>query len=93
MKVIIAYDISTLDSRSKSRYRKVVGICKSFGIRQQKSVFECNLNRALLKDLLKKIKLIQNGTEDRVTVYRVLKIMSVGSAQEGLLSKDTAWIY
>lgn len=41
MKVIVSYDVSTVDAKGKARLRRVAKACKSYGVRVQFSVFEC----------------------------------------------------
>ena len=44
MMVLITYDVNTETAISRRRLRRVAKICKNFGQRVQKSVFECLLN-------------------------------------------------
>ena len=43
MLVLVTYDVSTLDSNGSRRLRKMAKTCVNYGIRVQKSVFECNV--------------------------------------------------
>jgi len=43
MLVLVTYDVSTMDSAGVRRLRKVAKACVNYGIRVQKSVFECNI--------------------------------------------------
>jgi CRISPR-associated protein Cas2 len=43
MKVLVAYDVSTVDPAGTKRLRRVAGACQDYGQRVQKSVFECSL--------------------------------------------------
>lgn len=55
MLVLIAYDVSTVESAGRRRLRKVAQACKDYGTRAQKSVFECHVGDkewAILKDRL-----------------------------------------
>ena len=55
MLVLIAYDVSTVESAGRRRLRKVAQACKDYGTRAQKSVFECHVGDkewAVLKDRL-----------------------------------------
>ena len=57
--VIITYDVSTTTKEGRRRLRRVAQTCKNFGLRAQKSVFEClvddtqlaNLKISLLKEI------------------------------------------
>jgi len=43
MLVLVAYDVSTQDAHGRRRLRRVAQECENFGIRVQKSLFECVL--------------------------------------------------
>lgn len=43
MMVLITYDVSTVDREGERRLRRVAQACKDYGIRVQKSVFECQV--------------------------------------------------
>jgi CRISPR-associated protein Cas2 len=43
MKVLVAYDVSTVDPAGTKRLRRVAGACEDYGQRVQKSLFECSL--------------------------------------------------
>jgi CRISPR-associated protein Cas2 len=43
MLVLVTYDVSTLDLAGTRRLRKLAKTCVNYGIRVQKSVFECNV--------------------------------------------------
>lgn len=43
MKVLIAYDVCTIDAAGEKRLRRVARACLDYGQRVQKSVFECSL--------------------------------------------------
>lgn len=43
MTVIVAYDVSTVNLPGRRRLRRVAQHCENFGVRVQKSLFECVL--------------------------------------------------
>ena len=43
MLVVVAYDVNTETSAGRKRLRRVARVCEDFGLRVQKSVFECLL--------------------------------------------------
>ena len=43
MKVLIAYDVCTVDAAGAKRLRRVAQACEDYGQRVQKSVFECSV--------------------------------------------------
>jgi len=42
--VIVSYDVSTIDSKGKTRLRKVAKECQNYGQRVQNSVFEIDVD-------------------------------------------------
>lgn len=71
MWVIVAYDVRTEEKEGQRRLRKVCQVCKNFGQRVQKSVFECQVNdiqyEQLKRGLIKTIK----KEEDNLRIYRL----------------------
>jgi len=49
--VLIAYDIVTDDKKGRRRLRRVAKVCERYGIRVQKSVFECQGDDKTLQKL------------------------------------------
>jgi len=45
MIVLITYDVSTLEKAGRRRLRRVARACKDYGVRVQKSVFECQMEQ------------------------------------------------
>jgi CRISPR-associated protein Cas2 len=45
MLVLITYDVSTTDDAGPRRLRRVARACSDYGVRVQKSVFECQLGQ------------------------------------------------
>jgi CRISPR-associated protein Cas2 len=43
VKVLIAYDVCTVDEKGARRLRRVARACEDFGQRVQKSLFECTV--------------------------------------------------
>lgn len=60
MLILVTYDVSTVDKSGQRRLRRVAQACEDYGVRVQKSVFECQVGRkewVLLRDrLLREIK-------------------------------------
>jgi len=58
--ILITYDVSTVAKAGQRRLRRVAQACEDYGVRVQKSVFECQVGQtewALLRDrLLREIK-------------------------------------
>ena len=45
MRVLIGYDVATADKEGQKRLRAVARACKDYGVRVQKSLFECKLGQ------------------------------------------------
>lgn len=60
MLILVTYDVSTVEKAGHRRLRRVARACEDYGVRVQKSVFECQVGQTewiQLKDrLLKEIK-------------------------------------
>ncbi len=71
MFVLIAYDVSTADKPGQKRLRRVARACEDYGVRVQKSLFECRVGKgewaALRNRLLQEIDLKQ----DSLRFYRL----------------------
>ena len=71
MRLLVTYDVSTLDSAGRRRLRRVAKVCQNYGERVQKSVFECEVDtttRTMLEqNLLDEIDLDQ----DNLRIYQL----------------------
>ncbi|MEW6160431.1 MAG: CRISPR-associated endonuclease Cas2 [Verrucomicrobiota bacterium] len=69
MLILITYDVSTVLKQGQRRLRRVAQACEDYGVRVQKSVFECQVGEkewVLLRDrLLREIK----ADEDSLRFY------------------------
>ncbi|MCU0772235.1 MAG: CRISPR-associated endonuclease Cas2 [Verrucomicrobia bacterium] len=45
MLVLVTYDVSTTEKAGQRRLRRVARACEDYGVRVQKSVFECQVGR------------------------------------------------
>ena len=66
MLVVVTYDLSTVNAKPGARrLRRVAKVCESYGVRVQKSVFECQVGAtewvALRAKLLREIKLDEDS--------------------------------
>lgn len=53
--MLVTYDVSTVEAAGRRRLRRVARACSDYGVRVQKSVFECRIGQAewaLLRDRL-----------------------------------------
>jgi CRISPR-associated protein Cas2 len=71
MWIIVAYDVSTETKPGRRRLRRVAQVCKDFGQRVQKSVFECQVNEMKFEDLRRKLLREINREEDNLRLYRL----------------------
>ncbi|MCC7373248.1 MAG: CRISPR-associated endonuclease Cas2 [Verrucomicrobiales bacterium] len=69
MLILVTYDVATVETAGKRRLRRVAQACEDYGVRVQKSVFECQVGQqewVLLRDrLLREI----NAGEDSLRFY------------------------
>ena len=69
MIVVVAYDVSTESKQGRRRLRRIAQVCKDYGQRVQKSVFECVLREVdwlqLRQRLLEEVSL----EEDSLRIY------------------------
>ena len=69
MLILVTYDVSTVEKPGRRRLRRVAQACEDYGVRVQKSVFECQVGQTewvRLKDrLLREIK----ADEDSLRFY------------------------
>ena len=63
---IVAYDIT-----SPKRLRRVALACLDYGIRIEKSVFECDLRQDQFEELWEKLKSIVNSDLDSLVCYPI----------------------
>lgn len=69
MLVLVTYDVSTLDGDGIRRLRKVAKTCVNYGIRVQKSVFECNVQPWQWEELKSELLKLYNPAEDSLRFY------------------------
>ena len=63
---LIAYDIG-----NPRRLRRVAKICADYGIRMEKSVFECDLTDQQMMQFWERLRRVVDEDEDRVFDYRI----------------------
>ena len=93
MIVLITYDVNTEDADGKRRLRHVAKVCMNYGIRVQKSVFECNLSPAQRVTIESDLRRIIDEEKDSLRIYDLgsnpSKITHIGSKEplrfDGLL--------
>ena len=69
MLILVTYDVATVEKAGRRRLRRVARVCEDYGVRVQKSVFECQVGQKewvqLRAGLLKEIK----AEEDSLRFY------------------------
>ena len=69
MLILVTYDVSTVEKAGQRRLRRVAQACEDYGVRVQKSVFECQVGQmewvSLRDRLLREIK----ADEDSLRFY------------------------
>ena len=73
MKVLVTYDVVTETPEGRRRLRKVAQVCKNYGQRVQKSVFECTVNEMLYERMLRALLKCIDEEEDSLRLYRLLE--------------------
>ncbi|RMD84620.1 MAG: CRISPR-associated endonuclease Cas2 [Lentisphaerae bacterium] len=66
MLYLVAYDIC-----DPKRLKKVAKVCEDFGIRVEKSVFECDLAPNDFNELWRRLHSVIDEDEDAVVAYRI----------------------
>ncbi len=65
MLILVTYDVSTVEKAGQRRLRRVAQTCEDYGVRVQKSVFECQVGQvewvSLRDRLLREIKASQDS--------------------------------
>ncbi len=71
MLLIVCYDVNTETREGRRRLRRVAKICESIGQRVQKSVFECQVDRAQFEMLERNLIAEIKAAEDNLRFYRI----------------------
>jgi CRISPR-associated protein Cas2 len=71
MLVIVCYDVNTETRAGRRRLRRVARVCEGIGQRVQKSVFECQVDRARLEALERQLLAEIDAGEDNLRLYKI----------------------
>lgn len=71
MLVIVCYDVNTETREGRRRLRRVAKACEGRGQRVQKSVFECQLELAVMEELERRLLSIIDLDQDCLRLYRL----------------------
>ena len=94
MWIVVCYDVNTETKEGRRRLRRVAQVCKNYGQRVQKSVFECQVNEMqfeeLRRKLLKEVKLVLDNLRIyRLTEPREKHVENYGEIQTVLFDEET----
>ena len=71
MLILITYDVNTTTGAGRKRLMKIAKECVNYGQRVQNSVFECDLDAAMLVKVRKTLLEIINEDEDSLRIYNL----------------------
>lgn len=71
MMILITYDVNTETELGKRRLHKVAKVCQDYGQRVQKSVFECIVDAAQLRQLQARLERIIDPETDSIRYYNL----------------------
>lgn len=71
MWVVVTYDVRTETAEGQKRLRRVAQVCKDYGQRVQKSVFECSVNEMQYERMKQRLLKRINEKEDSLRLYRM----------------------
>lgn len=88
---MVLFDIS--DSK---KYRILIRILKSYGVRIQKSIFECQIKRTQLKDLLASLDRLMSSERfynpsDNIRLYKIsgnCEVTVYGTYEENIVEEN-----
>jgi len=69
MKVLITYDVSTIDKAGRRRLRKIAQACLNCGQRVQFSIFECDLPKEKWVKLRAELLELYENKQDSLRFY------------------------
>ncbi len=92
MRYLVAYDISTTEAVGKKRLFLIAKVMERYGVRVQKSVFECLMSEAKFQQLLFELEGILKPSQDSLLVYRLganARILRMGRKDEDPLTPES----
>jgi len=97
MWIVVCYDVNTETREGRRRLRRVAQVCKNFGQRVQKSVFECQVDEMkfeqLRRKLLKEVSLEQDNLRlYRLTEPREKRVEEYGSTRTVFFDEETLMV-
>lgn len=83
MLVIVCYDVNTETREGRRRLRRVAKLCEGIGQRVQKSVFECQIDRAQFEALERELIAEIKADEDNLRFYRIAELRGYEVREHG----------
>lgn len=71
MWVLVTYDVNTETGAGKRRLRTAAQVCKNYGQRVQKSVFECTVDQMQFERMRERLLRVINEKEDSLRFYKM----------------------
>lgn len=71
MWIVVCYDVNTETREGRRRLRRVAQVCKNFGQRVQKSVFECQVDEMKFEQIRRRLLKEINLELDNLRLYRL----------------------
>lgn len=69
MRILVTYDVATVDRAGQRRLRRVAQACEDYGVRVQKSVFECRVGDKEWVKLRARLLDVIDTDEDSLRFY------------------------
>ncbi|MGN1113789.1 MAG: CRISPR-associated endonuclease Cas2 [Oscillospiraceae bacterium] len=69
MMTLVSYDVSTTDSKGRTRLRKIAKECQNYGQRVQNSVFELDVDYSTFLKVKDKLLEIIDEDKDSLRIY------------------------
>lgn len=97
MWIVVCYDVNTETREGRRRLRRVAQVCKNFGQRVQKSVFECQVDEMKFEQLRHKLLKEVSLEQDNLRLYRLTeprdkRVEEYGSTRTVFFDEDTLMV-
>lgn len=94
MWIVACYDVNTETAKGRKRLRRVAQVCKNYGQRVQKSVFECQVSEMKFEELRRKLLKEVDLEQDNLRLYRLTeprekRVEEYGSIRTVFFDEDT----
>jgi CRISPR-associated protein Cas2 len=70
MEFLVTYDVATADRAGERRLARLAKVCEGYGLRVQKSVFECRLTAAAFERMVGDAVDVIRPDVDSLNIYR-----------------------